>query len=98
MSKHVGGAMARPKKEEKKVQYTVMIEPSLIKEIKELAKKQKMPPGTLARNCLKIGLDDVRMFERAGIIRLVGSSRRQVEKMKKKFDLDFDGLDVLNGE
>jgi hypothetical protein len=88
--------MARPKKDEKKVQYTVMIEPSVIEEIKKLADKLQMPAGTFARNLLMLGLDDARLFDKAGIVGLVGTSRKKMDELKRKFNLD--GLDVLNGD
>ncbi|BBO89923.1 hypothetical protein [Desulfosarcina ovata] len=88
--------MARPKKDEKKIQYTVMIEPSVIEEIKILAEKAELPTGTFARNLLMLGLEDARVFDKAGIIKLVGTSRKQMDKIKKKFGLTLDGLDVLN--
>jgi len=90
--------MARPKKDEKKIQYTVMLEPSLIEEIKKLAEKGEIPPGRLARNLIKIGLDDARILDKVGLIKLVGSSRRQIDQIKKRFNLSFDDLDVLNKE
>lgn len=90
--------MARPKKDEKKIQYTVMIEPSVIEEIKALAEKADLPAGTFARNLLMLGLDDARLFDKAGILKLIGTSRKQMEKIKKRFGLNLDGLDVLNGD
>ena len=88
--------MARPKKDEKKIQYTVMIEPSIIEEIKKLAEKAEMPAATLARNCLKMGLDDARILNKAGFIKMVGASRRKIDQIKKM--MSMDGLDVLNGD
>lgn len=88
--------MARPKNKEKKVHYTIMVEPSIVEEIKTLAEKAEMPPGTLARNLLLLGLDNARLFNMAGIIGLVGASRRQIDKYKKQFNLEQ--LDTENGK
>lgn len=90
--------MARPKKDEKKIQFTVMLEPSIIEEIKQLAQKGEVPPGKFARNLLKIGLDDARVFDKVGLIKLVGSSRRQIDQIKKRFNIGFDDLEVLNNK
>lgn len=90
--------MARPKKSEKKVQFTIMLEPSMIEEIKALADRGEIPAGTFARNLLKIGLDDARILDRSGLIKLVGSSRKQIEKMKKRFNLNFEDLDIYPEE
>lgn len=84
--------MGRPKKKEKKVQFTVMLEPSVINEIKEMSERAELPPGTFARNLLLLGLDDARLFDKAGITRLVASSRKKMEELKKRFkimDLDL---------
>ena len=90
--------MARPRKKEKKIQYTIMLEPSTIDEIKGLADRADVPAGTFARNLLLIGLDDARIFDKAGITRLIGSSRKKIDEIKKRFNLDLDSLDVLNGD
>ncbi len=82
--------MARPKKDEVKIQYSVMLEPSIIQEIKTLAKKAEVPPGTFARNLIKSGLEEARLFDKAGIIGLVGASRRKMDEFRKRFNLVFD--------
>ena len=87
--------MARPKKDETKIQYTIMIEPSVIEEIKEIAKRADLQPGTFARNCLLLGLDEARLFDKAGITKLVGTSRRKMDEFKKRFKLlDLDNIDI----
>jgi len=87
--------MARPKKEEKKIQYTVMLEPSIIEEIKNLAEKAGLTPGKFARNLIKSSLEEARLFDKAGIISLVGSSRRKMDEFRKRFNLNFDSLDIF---
>ena len=88
--------MVRPRKKEKKIQYTIMLEPSTIDEIKQLAERADVPAGTFARNLLMLGLDDARLFDKAGITRLIGTSRKKMDQIKKRFDLDFDGLDIFD--
>ena len=87
--------MARPKKDEKKIQYTVMLEPSIIKEIKYMAEKAELPAGRFARNLIKSSLEEARLFDKAGIISLVGSSRRKMDEFRKRFNLKFDSKDIL---
>jgi len=82
--------MARPKKDEKKVQYTVMLEPTIIDEIKEIAKELNLPTGTFARKLIKSGLDDVRLLRKAGIVYLFGMGRRKIEEIKKKLNINND--------
>ena len=82
--------MARPKKDEKKVQYTVMLKPSTIKEIEKLAKSARLPTGTFARNLLLTGLDDARLFYKAGLLSLFGTGRKKFEEIKKKLNLYHD--------
>jgi len=80
--------MARPKKDEKLVPFTVMLPPKHIEEIKNIAEKGELTAGKLARNCLLLGLDEARAMNRLGIVRLIGSSRRALDEIKKKFNLD----------
>jgi len=87
--------MGRPKKEEKKIQYTIMLEPSVIEEIKRLAKRAELPPGKFARNLVKSSLEEAKLFDKAGIISLVGSSRRKMDEFRKRFNLTFDSLDIF---
>ena len=87
--------MARPKKDDKKIQYTVMVEPSVIEEIKKLAEKAEMPAGTLARNCLKMGLDDARLLDKGGFIKMVGASRRKIDQIKKLIDFNSQKLRIF---
>ena len=88
--------MGRPKKDEKKISYTIMLEPSIIEEIKEMAIRAEEEPGVFARNILKTGLDDARLFDKAGLLRLIGSSRRQIEKVKKQFNISWDNMDIFD--
>jgi len=88
--------MARPTKNEKKIQYTIMLEPSIIEEMKQIAERAGTPVGTFARNILLLGLDDARLLDKVGITRLIGSTRKQMEKIRKQFNLesiDFNAID-----
>ena len=86
--------MARPKKTDKLVPFTVMLKKENINEIKKIAEKAELSAGKLARNCILLGLDEVRAMERLGIARLVGSSRRTIEEFKKKFNINSDFKEI----
>ncbi len=90
--------MARPKKEETKIQYSVMLEPSIIKEIQRLADKAEVKPGPFTRNLIKSGLEEAQLFDKAGLIGLVGASRRKMDGFRKRFNLTFDTLDIFEKE
>ncbi len=87
--------MARPKKIDKLVPFTVMLKQDQINVIKKLAEKAELPAGQLARNCIELGLDEAKGMERLGILRLIGSSRRAIDKFKEKFNIneDFKNID-----
>lgn len=85
--------MARPKKDNKMVQYTIMLDPNVIKEIKDMAKRADLPPATFARNLVMTSMDDARLFDKAGILRLFSGGRKQIEKIKNQFN--FDSIDIF---
>lgn len=89
-------AMADQPRKEKKVFYPLRLDPSVVEEIKILAEKVDLPPGTFARNLLMNGLDDARALDKVGLLRLFGMTRKQIDKTLKKLGLTLDGLDVLN--
>jgi len=86
--------MARPKKDEKLVPFTVMLLPTIIQEIKEIAERGQIPAGKLARNMLLCGLDDARLLDKFSLIALFASSKQALEKVKKKFNLSWDNIDI----
>lgn len=86
--------MGRPKKKETKEPYTIMLEPSIIEELKDMAATAEVPPGTFARNLFLLGMEDARSFHKLGLTGLVGTSRRKMEQLKKRFNIiDLEGLD-----
>ena len=85
--------MGRPKKKETKSPYTIMLEPKIIEEIKEMAATAEMPAGTFARNLVLLGLDEARVFHMAGFTKLVGTSRRTMDQLKKRLNIvDLEGM------
>ncbi len=85
--------MARPKKDKKMVQYTIMLDPDIIQEIKGMAKRNDMPAATLARNLVMTSLDDARLFDKSGILRLFSGGKKQIEKIKAQFN--FESIDIF---
>ena len=81
--------MPRPKKDNKLVQYTIMLDPNIIKEIKTMAKKADLPAATLARNILMIGLDDARIFDKVGLLRLLFNMMKKIIKDNYPCNIQF---------
>lgn len=79
--------MARPKKENPMKQYTLMLDPDVIQKIKEMADHTKIPAAKLARNMLMIGYEDALLFYKFGLLGLFGYSKKQIDKIKKRFNL-----------
>lgn len=90
--------MGRPKKAEKKIRYTVMLEPSIIKSIEEIAKRAEMPTATLARNLITTGLDEAKLFDKIGLVRLIGASRQKIDELRKRFNITSDTPENLENE
>lgn len=88
--------MGRPKKEDKKIRYTVMLEPNIIDEMEFIAKRAEIPTATLARNLIKSGLDEAKLFDKFGLVRLVGSSRRKLDDFRKRFNITCE--DIKNSD
>ena len=85
--------MARPKKEDAKVQVNVMIEPEILEEIDKLAKKAKLTRSHFMRNLILNGLEDARLLEKTGLLGILASGRDVVHKVINDFKLR--GLNVM---
>ncbi|MBN2254624.1 MAG: ribbon-helix-helix protein, CopG family [Deltaproteobacteria bacterium] len=88
--------MVRPKKDEAKKQYTVMLEPSTVEEIDKLAEKIGITRSQLMRNLIITGIEDTKMLDKLGIIGTVKIARDLYEKIvigisKGKIRLDDKG-------
>ena len=90
--------MARPKKKDKLIPFTVMLEPKHIKEIKAIADRGELTAGRLARNLILIGLDDAKLFDKIGMVGAIGTSRRKIDALKKRFNLNLDSLDIFEND
>ena len=80
--------MVRPKVEEPKKQYTLMIKPSMVQEIDRLAKKVQLSRSQLMVNLLGMGLEDAKVLEKSGALWVVQAGRKAAkffrEQMKGK--------------
>ena len=90
--------MARPQKKDKLVPFTVMLQQKDINDIKKIAEKAELPAGKLARNCLLIGLDEARALNRFGLARLIGGSRRTIDRIKKQMNIKTSNEDIDTNE
>jgi len=48
----------------------------------------------MARNCIEFGVEEAQGMERLGILRLIGSSRRGIDKFKEKFNINGNFKDA----
>lgn len=81
MERHRG----RPKAIEAKQQYTVMLKPSVVKEVDEFAEKLEMTRSQFLSNLIEIGLDDVKLFNKSGFLWVVKSGVKAARKLKEAF-------------
>ena len=77
--------MARPKIKEPKQQFTVMLKPSIVKEIDRLAEKADLSRSQFMANLIEMGLDDAKMLDKLGFISAIKSGRKVIEQLKKSF-------------
>ena len=80
--------MVRPKAQELKKQFTVMLKPSAVQEIDRLAKKLELSRSNLMGNLIEMGLEDAKVLDRSGALWLVKAGRKALqffnEQMKGK--------------
>jgi len=77
--------MGRPKAKEAKQQYTVMLRPSVVEEIDKIAGKLGLSRSQFMSNLLEMGLDDARLLQKAGLLKLFQLSCELGAKMKRLF-------------
>jgi metal-responsive CopG/Arc/MetJ family transcriptional regulator len=75
--------MGRPKVDEPKQQYTVMLRPSVVKEIDRIAAiRGRRTRSEMMCNLIEIGLEDLQALERLGIIHAVAVGDKVLAKLK----------------
>ncbi len=75
-----------------------MLEPTVIEDIEYIAKRAEIPPATLARNLIKSSLDEAKLLDKFGLVRLIGSSRRKLDELRQKYNITYDGMDDLKND
>lgn len=88
--------MARPKISEPKKQYTVMLKPSVVKEIDSIATKLDLSRSQFMSNLIDMGLDDAKVLDKLGVFKLVMVGGKLANKLKIDFlsgkaDVNKDG-------
>ncbi len=75
--------MGRPKVEEAKQQYTVMLRPSIVKEIDRIrAIRGRRTRSEMMANLIEMGLEDMQSLDRLGLIQAVAVGDKVFAKLK----------------
>ena len=89
--------MARPKKSEPKKQYTVMLEPSVVEDIDQIASKLDLSRSQFMGNLIKIGLDDAKVLDTMKALEILKFAGDFASKLKNDF-LSGKAKRTKNGE
>lgn len=75
--------MGRPKIEDPKQQYTIMLRPSVVKEIDRIAAiRGRFSRSELIANLIELGLEDLQSLDKLGIIQAVAVGDKVFKKLK----------------
>ena len=75
--------MGRPKIEEPKQQYTVMLKPSVVKEIDRIAAiRGRFSRSEMMANLIDLGIDDLQALDKLGLIQAVAYGDKVYKKLK----------------
>jgi aryl carrier-like protein len=77
--------MARPKVNEAKQPYTVMLKPSIVAEIEKLADRADLSRSQLMANLIDMGLDDARILDKMGLIKAVKAGTEIINSLTKGY-------------
>jgi hypothetical protein len=78
-----GLIMGRPKLEEAKQQYTVMLRPSVVKEIDRIRTiRGRKTRSEMMSNLIELGIEDLQALDRLGIIQAVAVGDKVFNKLK----------------
>jgi metal-responsive CopG/Arc/MetJ family transcriptional regulator len=75
--------MRKADKKETRQQYTVMLKPSTVKEIDDLAEKYGSTRSRFLATIIENGLDDMKSMEKAGLFKAVIISEKVMNKFKE---------------
>ena len=75
--------MGRPKVDEPKQQYTVMLKPSVVEEIDRIrAIRGRRTRSEMMSNLIEMGLEDMQALDRLGLIQAVAVGDKVYKKLK----------------
>lgn len=74
--------MGRPPVKEAKQQYTIMLKPSVVKEIDRIAERIGLTRSQLMGNYIEFGMEETQGLERVGIIKAVSVYQKMRGKPK----------------
>lgn len=77
-----GATMGRPPVKEAKQQYTIMLKPSVVKEIDRIAERIGLTRSQLMANYIEFGMEETKGMEQVGIIKAVSVYRKMTGKPK----------------
>ena len=88
--------MGKSQEKEAKYQYSVMLKPSLVKEIDRIAEKHGLTRSQFMGNLIESALEDAKIMEKAGLFKAVIVGDRVMRKFKEylfsgKITMDKDG-------
>jgi metal-responsive CopG/Arc/MetJ family transcriptional regulator len=79
-----GMIMGRPKVDEPKQQYTVMLQPSVVAEIERLAAiRGRKTRSEMLAGLIELGMEDLQSLEKLGLIRAAVISDKVFKKLKE---------------
>jgi hypothetical protein len=79
-----GKIMGRPKVEEAKQQYTIMLKPSTVAEIDRIAAiRGRKSRSELMANLIDIGLEDMKALDRLGLLQAAAIGDKVYKKLKE---------------
>jgi metal-responsive CopG/Arc/MetJ family transcriptional regulator len=73
--------MARPKVNEPKEPYTVMLKPSLVNELEKLAEKAGISRSQFMANMIEIGYEDAKLLDKFGLIKAVTAGKKIINSL-----------------
>ncbi len=74
--------MGRPPIKEPKQQFTIMLKPSVVKEIDRIAERLGLTRSQLMANYIDFGMEETKGMERVGIIKAVSVFKRMTGSLK----------------
>ena len=76
--------MGRKKIAEAREPFSTMLKPNVIEDIKRLADKVGTTPSLMAANLIDMGLDDAKMLEKSGLLKITVFIENVAVKIKNK--------------